>query len=399
MTLKEALLILLGAVLGAVASAWYEAVTGTVARIVKRTTLHKRRRISASGLLPRNTIAYYKKRHHLGSLYKPRLIKNTTHIPILFEPGQTRMIPVQPQNETLFNCSGSWKTFPVNNRDIRWNMRRGVRLFDGELLWVESAHQQLDGNLRLRLGRFNYFAYATLSLQLQREMLSRWRRPRLHDRFLTSFSSALGGPLQPQAVGCVCATLFESEKQLYVAVAQRSPEVLNNPDVYSLLPAFGLESNTIAGQASRYGLTFYNLAREFCEEFFNMEELIEMSSARRADPDWIFQLAPAASFVEEADSGQLHVVRTGLAINPNDGSLNCALVAHFRSPEFFRQLRSQLRINWESISDVISPAPVRFLPLDDPRLDEWAQAHQMDSSSIFTLDLARQYAARHDTPS
>lgn len=72
---------------------------------------------------------------------------------------------------------------------------------------------------------------------------------------------------------------------------------------------------------------------------------------------------------------------------------NCALVAHFSSSEFFKWLRTDGRLNWESASDATSSAPLEFVRLDDPRLDVWVDRQEIDPSSVFALDLARQYAA------
>ena len=113
-------------------------------------------------------------------------------------------------------------------------------------------------------------------------------------------------------------------------------------------------------------------------------------SGRRVDPDWIFQLPSAAVILREATAGRLRVLRTGFGVNPNDGIFNCALIAHFSSPKFFKWLRTESRLNWESAPGAAS---LEFIKLDDRRLDEWVDRREIDPSSIFALDLARQYAA------
>jgi hypothetical protein len=196
--------------------------------------------------------------------------------------------------------------------------------------------------------------------------------------------------LQPMAVGCMVATLLQGDDGLYVPVAKRSAQVLNGPGTRALLPVFGMECNTIGGRHSKYGLTFYNFVREFSEEFFDLEEVINMMSAHRVDPDWIFQLPPAGAILREATTGRLQMHRTGFGVNPNDGIVNCALIAHFSSPKFFKWLRMESRLNWESAPGAAS---LEFIRLDDRRLDEWVDRLEIDPSSAFALDLARRYAA------
>ena len=255
---------------------------------------------------------------------------------------------VDIRSDSLFSCDHTFTSFPTSNRVLRWYRRRGVRLFDGEFMWLKSATIDGDNLQKLSVGRFNFYAYAALCFRLQREISSRWRTPKLHSKFLTSFDSAVSSGLQPQAVGCMVATLLQGDDGLYVPVAKRSAQVLNGPGTRALLPVFGMECNAIGGRASEYGLTFYNFVREFSEEFFDLEELINMMSARRVDPDWMFQLPPAAALLREATTGRLQIYRTGFGVNPNDGIFNCALIAHFSSPKFFKWLRSESRLNWES---------------------------------------------------
>jgi hypothetical protein len=149
----------------------------------------------------------------------------------------------------------------------------------------------------------------------------------------------------------------------------------------------------MGSRPSSYGLTFYNFVREFAEELFDLEELVQMTRARRFDPDWMFQLPSAARVLREVSAGRVQLLRTGLGINPNDGILNCAMIAHFYSPEFFEWLCQESRLNWESAENATPVANLELLRLDDPRIDEWAARKLIDPSSIFSLDLARQYAA------
>jgi hypothetical protein len=159
-----------------------------------------------------------------------------------------------------------------------------------------------------------------------------------------------------------------------------------------LLPVFGMECDAIGGRASEYGLTFYNFVREFCEEFFDLEELVHMMASRHVDPDWIFQLPSAAAVLHEATAHRLRLRRTGFGVNPNDGILNCALIAHFTSKRFFQWLRLNCRLNWESASGSGSLTPLEFVRLDDLRLDAWVDRLEIDPSSVFALDMARKYA-------
>jgi hypothetical protein len=162
---------------------------------------------------------------------------------------------------------------------------------------------------------------------------------------------------------------LDSGKELVVPIAKRSTHVMNHPGALSLVPAFGLESNAIGDKHSRYGLPFHNVVREFCEEFFGLDDLIDIKRAGRRDPDWFFRSDPAVALVREANAGRMSLYRLGMSIGPSDGSLYVIFLAHFHDASFFRWLETELVMNWESDIQGDTDAPVEFMPLFDARLE------------------------------
>jgi len=394
MSVNGIVLLLVGAVLGAIVASWYNALTSNFTRWVNAQVVRRRGEGVSAGSLSDKIVKYYVNNGWASSLYVPRTVGSSDPIALLHSSEFHFPSRVEIKSDSLFSCDHTFTSFPVSNRTLRWYRRRGVKLFDGEFMWLKSV--RMDGNKlqKLSVGRFNFYAYAALYFRLQREISSRWRSPKLHSRYLSTFDSALATGLQPQAVGCTVATLLQGDDGLYIAVAKRSAQVMIGPGTRALLPVFGMECNAMGGHPSQYGLTFYNFVREFSEEFFDLEELVNMMSARRVDPDWIFQLPPAAAVLREAAAGRFRILRTGFGVNPNDGIFNCALIAHFSSPKFFKWLRNESRLNWESAPGAAS---LGFIKLDDRRLDEWVDRHEIEPSSVFALDLARQYAANLTT--
>jgi hypothetical protein len=390
MSVNAIALLLVGAVVGAIVASWYNTVTRALARWVNAQRVRRRTEGGSAGSLSGKIVTYYINNGWASSLYVPRMVGSGGSIALLHSPGLRFPSSVGIKSDSLFSCDHTFTSFPVSNRILRWYRRRGVRLFDGEFMWLKSTTMDAGDLQKLFVGRFNFYAYAALCFRLQREISSRWRSPKMHNRFLSTFDSALASGLQPQAVGCMVATLLQGDDGLYIPIAKRSAQVLNGPGTRALLPVFGMECNAIGGHASEYGLTFYNFVREFSEEFFDLEELVNTMSSRRVDPDWIFQLPSAAKILREASEGRLRILRTGFGVNPNDGIFNCALIAHFSSPKFFKWLRAESKLNWESAPGATS---LEFIRLDDRRLDEWVDRREIDPSSVFALDLARQYAA------
>jgi hypothetical protein len=322
------------------------------------------------------------------SLYTPSNLGSHKQIPIL---ANDLNIPrsLDPYKDNLFYLADGRSDFPVQEKLIRRSARAGATVFDGEILYVEKVEVDEDAIKRVELRRCNFFAYASLSLQLQKGLRGRWRHSARHEQHFTTFKAAIAQPLQPLTLGCTCVTLFEHNSEVLVALAHRSSEVLNDSDVKGVLPSFGAEANIVGHQRSRYSLLFYNYFKEFAEEFFDLEELIQMARARRAHPDWILQLPAVEAITREARSGRLTVEYLGVGINPADGGFKCALLAWFRSDSFYRQLERDLRANWESSADERNTPSVQFIPLFDPLIDEWADHDELGPMSIFAIDLAR----------
>jgi hypothetical protein len=241
----------------------------------------------------------------------------------------------------------------------------------------------------VELRRCNYFAYASLSLQLQKALRTRGRHSVQHKRHLTTFDVAISRPLQPQVLGCGFVTLFEENGELFVALAHRSSEILNVSNTKGILPTFGAESNIVGKERSRYSLLFYNYLKEFAEEFFDLEELVEMVKARRVHPDWILRLPAVEAIAREVKNGRLTMEYLGVAISPIDGAFLCAVLAWFRPGSFYGALKRDLHANWESSPDEQNAPAVQFVPLFDPLIDELADHGEIDPGSAFAIDLAR----------
>jgi hypothetical protein len=385
---EKGLELVLGAVLGALVVPFYLSARSGVRWV----TLRRRRRDGKAGRLDRRILDYYEKRGLTRELYVTRMVAPGTIIALLHDVGVDFDPSVDMFDDAIFKCDHVFERLPYSKSVLRWYRRGSARLFDGEFMRTIAVRFSGDRLLSVDVRPFNFYAYVTLCRRTQRELLSSWRRPKIHDRYLRSFRQALRGELQPQAVGCMVVVLLEGSGGIYLPIAQRSENVINGPGTRSVVPVFGIECNAVAGRSSSYGLTFYNFVREFCEELLDLEELIHMMGSRRVDPDWIFELPGAARVLSEARAGHLLIRRTGFGINPNDGIFNGAVIAHFDSPDFFDWLRSQAVLNWESAAvSEAHPVPFEFVRIDDPRIDEWASQRKIDPSSVFALDLAREY--------
>jgi hypothetical protein len=395
-TFRDLFLLLLGAIVGAVISSWYAAGTSRATRFLAGWRIRRRAVKDREGATVKRILTYYSKRGLSRSLYQPQHIGAGGRVPILVDDSWLFSHRVDPGSDSLiFVSDAKKKEFHVDMRAIRRRQAQGARIFDGELLYLKSVNSGANGDITLLADVCGYYAWATLSLRLEAEL--RWPRLRLplRDRYFQDALSAVSAPVQPLGIGCTCVTVFRGRDGLYVAVQNRSSEVMNDSNIRTVLPTFGLENCTVAGQASRRSLLYYNYFREFAEEFFNLESVIQASLSRRVDPDWIFELPEIRIVEREALADRFWLECTGMSVNPIGGFVNVALLAISTSESFFDSVRKRVLANWEAVEGGRASPPIEFVGLQSPQLDAWVNEGVFSPSSIFALDRARErlYAA------
>lgn len=391
MSAKDFILLGLGAVLGVLAQQSYDWLRVHWQRMYAAWQADRVRGPRAMLALRHQVVRFYEEHGLRDSLYTPRELGTNKQVGIL---AADFSIPrrLDLDRDHLFCVESGRSNFAVHEKLLRRAVRAGATIFGGDTLYVAKVNIEEGVITKVTLRNCDYLAYASLSLQLQRAL--RVRRFRKfdsvqHEEHLATFQNAIANPAQPQAFGCACVTLFEGQDEALVAISQRSSQVLNGSSAKGVLPTFGVEANVIGGEQSRYALLFYNFLREFAEEFFDLEELVEAAKARRAHPDWILQIPAVESVVREARNGGLVMEHLGVAISPIDGAFVCVILARFRSASFRRELVKGLQANWESSHGEFNEPPIQFLPLFDPLLDKWVDNGDITPEAAFAIDLAR----------
>lgn len=191
MTLDQWVLLIIGAILGAIVAAWYATITRTVTRWARRAALRRRTKEGVASSLSSKIVSYYRDRGLESSLYRPQLVGSGAPVALLHSGDLEFEKSVGIKSDSLFSCDHILTKFRVSKRILRWYRRGGARLFDGEFMWLKSAHLEGCRLVGLDVGRVNFYSYATLCFRLQREISSRWRAPKLHDRYLATFNMAL----------------------------------------------------------------------------------------------------------------------------------------------------------------------------------------------------------------
>jgi hypothetical protein len=391
MSTREFAVLILGAILGAVVSVMYNSFLTAAKAWRRRVAVERRAAEHKPGRQAAIAMKYFEKLGRISDLYLPSHIRSARPIPAIMERSPTVLPIITRTSEAavlLRPPVGPRTEFPVNRRTIQRQTRAGARMFDGTILYVQDRKVD-NGHIVFILDRCNYYSYATKMVMLRKELRSRVLHRPIYKNVFATLSPSVATTVEPQAAGCVCITLFPAPGGRYrVIFAHRSAEVAQAANQISALPSFGLESNITAGKQSKYGLFFYNYLREFAEELFNLEELIELTVSKHFGPDWIFGL-PGMDLVEdEVTRGNLQLSCLGVGVNPYDGGLFFPLLAEFSSVEFLSKLETRIKTNWESSSERDQPS-IEIRDLFDIKIDEWIQLGMIDNCSAVAVDLAR----------
>jgi hypothetical protein len=234
---RDLILLLLGAIVGAAVNSWYTGSMSAVRRFLSRRRARRRAREDQRGVMTNRLLAYYRRQGLAQDLYQPVRLGRGGPIPLLVDPAWVWWHTVDIHKDQFICFDGKSKDrFPIDQRLIRRRKAQGARIFDDEIPYLKQMVQGRDGTIRLVAGNCNYFSYATLTLRLEAELRRRSHRTPLHDKHFRDAASSLAAPARPLGIGCSWVTIFRGKDGSYVAIQNRSAEVMNLSNVRTVVP-------------------------------------------------------------------------------------------------------------------------------------------------------------------
>lgn len=387
--MNELLLLLVGAVLGAILSTVAAEVYSQFRerRLVRRSAERRelRHALDSDGLLSQWIIDFYCRQGFEEYLYRSpssgvlldAISLDEWQANVDLQPHQFRSI-VDVDFESPVRRD-------VDRQIVDRIADSGVNLWDGEILSVKSVDFGERG-AHLRAQRRSYFSAITQIGKIE-DALSSDRYDELQ-RLLPVPPNILDGSVTLSLSACTALVLYSKEGPI-IPFQKRSSNVLMGAGMISLIPTFSLEPNGRPGLVSSRNPLFYNFAREFGEELYNLEELIKAGQSRRVSPDWIFDLAELKMIESAYKDGILRLTYLGISVHPRSNSISINLLAEIDVRGKYATVREQLQSNWETVADSAGESGLQLLALDDPIIDHWAATGQLGPPSIITVDMAR----------
>lgn len=383
--MRDAILLFVGALLGILGDEVYGALKAWLRNFRSRRSATHFDRSTDPAMHALNICQIFDASERAHLLYRPATIQNGPLVPVMPDLDDILVGALDPASDMPLRLEALERDeLPYSASLVRKMRQSGLNLWDGAICYA-PADPFTDSMLSVRV--CNYFAYVDFGNRMLNESrTTSGKKPILAG--LTDFQTALSGSLKPSLMAVATTCVFDSAEGPVVALHRRSNEVVNSRNQVSVIPSFAIEPNMAGSERSRYGILTYNLLKEIVEEFFDEEDVEHAGDQLRPSPDWVFLSQNGLLLIDELDAGRLTIACTGAAIELSDGTLQIALLAHFASPDYLRELKLSIKGNWEGTSPV--GPPIEFVPLEGSRIDKLLASRELAPMSAYSLDRARQ---------
>ena len=320
----------------------------------------------------------------LANLYETATFNLNRRLPMVWNRTLSLSGSVSAASDEFVRVDDySKQQFTVDDKVVKGRQALG-KVWDGELLFIERLEEAGGRHPIVVAGLCNYYSYVTFAAHVEAGLRGKSSYgSRLIDESLKSMEMVLQAPVKPIILAAATVCVFETQHGPQVLCHIRSTEVIHARGMLGVTPIFGMEGNYRDGIRSRHGVLFYNFIKEFLEECYGMEKLIHESENFELGPDWFLDLPLARAMLAEFKSGRASFELLGTGLDATDGSLNFALLAHFKSKAFCERFDRQKAVNFEA------EGSFRWYKLFGPKIENEVAEGNVVPSSLFALDLAR----------
>jgi hypothetical protein len=335
----------------------------------------------------------------VSEVYRPAHFDLDQDLPILVHSALIFDVDVRQSTAMLVLRTPLIERLPVDERVIERRREAGTELWNGDLIYAVGSDLSQSPPI-IWLKRSTYFAYVTA---VDRVVTALWARRPGRSQVLADYRSVAAalGSTQPRLwlSGAAVMLIDGEDSSPRVVIHRRSSRVVNAPGMRTVAPVFGCDAAMIGDNLSALGIALYNIAREYGEELFDKESIVQANLDNWFHPDQIVDAVEEIRvFLDDFESGSVQVSVLGMCVNPKDCDLSLAFLVEIKRASKSWELLRRMRAGWEAEPGDLGDSAVAFLDLFDPRLDEWAAGGQLYPTSVFALDRARTIIRSRATP-
>lgn len=387
----EMLLLLLGAIVGVAADRLTNQAKRQLDSNKKRRFLERR----AAGSNPIAVRQWLLKYYGESELYRCTISGAAEHISLLVDPDWCFQTPLEGLAQIVEEVhERQAKDFRVDEHLIDLRRAAGQRIFNNLTYYVASISDP-GRPLRIQIGQTDYFSVITNLITLEEEVFDAVRKNSLnaptHNIHLIGLGTARKTTLKPLSFGvAVGLVLTTPESGPRILLHKRSSETVTHSGSRALFPSFGL-APIGSQQLSIDNLVYLNFVKEYLEEGYDYDELVDNLSDRRANSQWFMSLPEAREIDEARRSGDFRLTALGYGIDCLSGTGTLALLAEVSDGALSARIQDHLTGNWEVADRTISSPALELIPLDSPRLGAYLSAGELHAGSAFTIEQIQRY--------
>lgn len=180
------------------------------------------------------------------------------------------------------------------------------------------------------------------------------------------------------AIGASVALVQDKEDgRKEILLNLRSKDVFVEPNMWSVLPCFGVETNIRMGHKSKFEILQYNFIRELGEELFGIPELIHPNG--KYDPNWFVKHENIRMVIDDWDAEKFSLHLLGISIDPWNPSVHFSFMAYSKELNFWTKYCKDGTC-WE-IADNWQGEPImRFFDLSEDLLEPSKEKPKTETS-------------------
>jgi hypothetical protein len=402
---KDAVLLVLGALLGVFAPEMYKHFAKRHADARGRAKAEERNKATDPARVSQYLTSHYLRDPESSHVFTAKVGSHSSRIPFLSEPSWQLVDSGEetPKVSYLFGATPDL-TLAVDHSLIDFRRKLGQRIWDAPAMFCSGIVSQGDGNAQIRTGKCDYLAVVSSTIRAEERVFDRVRcqlageQPRVG---LPSLRSIREGQTAPTLIGCAVLFAFRKGDTYSILLGTRSKETATFGGTLGTLPNYGLtpkipiESSPLEAEDSdprisfvnRYTLSTFNFVKEFAEELYGNTALDNPLLAKKLSDTWFYELPECKKLLHWMKEDKVDVRFLGFGFD----LLNCGCVlAHLAvvdDPTVGDQLLNEIRLNWE-ITHHNSRAGFMLVPLDSPILEHTLRDHMFHAGAAFALTLA-----------
>ena len=381
---------IMGGIIGVIITEVYEhLIKKSIAELRKRHEYKKYSFLYSSERVREKLIQYYEKKHKLDDLHVCRIGDVSRTILYLTQSSWINLrIDVLTQNYIITINPDTTRPFKTNKAMIKKRQAIGQTLFNDPTLYLSTTN----GSSHFTVKKCSFYEKLSFIDSIEKETYLYAQKtsikiPSLRNKFYSSFERCIAANRNPTSIGCHVACIITIDGKKYICIEQRSKKTFTYGGYYALLPVFGLVDipNHIGNDPPN--VLFYNIVKEYCEEFFSVEELERNSN--RTNPYWFYDQIPyAKNLIDSIKAGTSECKYLGFGFDAVNGMGILSCLLYIKDEDISKEIYKNNKANWEVETSGVG---IKFVEVNDTTLKTYLQDYQYQPASAITIQMALDY--------